>query len=372
MNDTNGNIRVGHLFGIPFFINPSWFLILGLVTFSYGSNLSLSFPTLGGALPWILGLVAALLLFASVLVHELGHSLVALRQGINVRSITLFLFGGVASLDKESSTPAQSFWVAIAGPLVSLTLFGILVSLEVSLPVESPLTAVVGLLATINLILAVFNLLPGLPLDGGNILKSIVWKITGNPYRGVIIAGRSGQVLGGLGILTGVVPLVLAGSFANIWNLLIGWFLLRNASLSVRNGQLQNQLSQLTVSDALSEGGPVISSALNLREFANQFVIGQGQWQRFWVVNEEGVFLGVLQVEDLKTIPTDLWPQTPVTELVQTYTGPDPISPQLSLLEVANLLEQEHSDGVPVVDENHLFRGWLGKKGIRQALQGRV
>jgi Zn-dependent protease len=122
----NGTIRVGNLFGIPFYVHPSWFFVLTLVAWSYGSDLGAQFPGLGSGLPLLLGLVVGLLLFASVLAHELGHSLVALRQGIAVKSINLFLFGGLANLEKESQTPGEAFWVAIAGPLVSLVLFGYL------------------------------------------------------------------------------------------------------------------------------------------------------------------------------------------------------------------------------------------------------
>ncbi|MGB6166925.1 MAG: site-2 protease family protein, partial [Geitlerinemataceae cyanobacterium] len=175
----NGSFRVGSLFGIPFFINQSWFLILALVTLNYATR----FLSLGGILPWIMGLFLALLLFASVLAHELGHSVVAQRQGIEVQSITLFLFGGLARLDRESKTPSQAFWVAIAGPVVSLMLFGVFTALQ-TLPVVDPFPAVFQLLASINLVLALFNLIPGLPLDGGNVLKAIVWKVTGNPYKG--------------------------------------------------------------------------------------------------------------------------------------------------------------------------------------------
>jgi Zn-dependent protease len=125
----NNNIRIGTLFGIPFFVNPSWFLILGLVTWTYGNDLAQDFPTLLPGVPLVLGLVTGLLLFSSVVAHELGHSWVAIKQGIPVRSITLFLFGGVASIEKEPTTPGNAFWVSIAGPLVSFLLCGLLVQL---------------------------------------------------------------------------------------------------------------------------------------------------------------------------------------------------------------------------------------------------
>ena len=160
----NGNLKVGTLFGIPFYVNPSWFLILGLVTLSYGQELA-QFPQLSGVTPWLLGFATALLLFASVLAHELGHSLVALAQGIEVKSITLFLFGGLANLEKESKTPLEAFGVAIAGPLVSLVLFALLTVITINIPLPLPGAAIVALLASINLALGLFNLIPGLPLS---------------------------------------------------------------------------------------------------------------------------------------------------------------------------------------------------------------
>ena len=155
MNNNGNNIQIGNLFGIPFFINPSWFFVLGLVTLSYGSDLA-RFPQLSGIVPWLLGLVAALLLFASVLAHELGHSFAAIAQGIKVNSITLFIFGGLASLEKESETPFQSLLVAIAGPLVSVLLFGVFLLIDSSLTLSAPISAIFSLLASINLVLALF------------------------------------------------------------------------------------------------------------------------------------------------------------------------------------------------------------------------
>lgn len=219
----NGNLRVGSLFGIPFYVNFSWFLILALITWDYGQKLGYTFPSLGG-LAWVWGLATALLLFASVLAHELGHSFVARWQGIPVNSITLFIFGGLASLGEESKTPADAFWVAIAGPLVSLVLFGLLTAFNSLSGISGALSVVISILATINLALALFNLLPGLPLDGGNALKAIVWKITGKPYKGIAFASRAGQVLGWTGIGLGLLSVLEISQIGNIWTLLIGWF----------------------------------------------------------------------------------------------------------------------------------------------------
>ncbi len=345
----NGNIRVGNLFGIPFYVNLSWFLVLGLVTLSYSSNLAAQFPQLGGGLPWILGLLTALLMFASVLAHELGHSFVALRQGIQVRSITLFLFGGLASLDRESTTPGQAFQVAAAGPAVSAILFGIAILLQIQIGVWNPLTAILGLLASINFALALFNLLPGLPLDGGNILKALVWKITKNPYRGMEIAGRVGQVLGWLAIAAGLIPLLAFGSFGNVWYALIGWFLLRNASLAAQSARVQNGLSQLTAADAVLADSPIVNEELSLRAFANEYTIGKRNWRRYLVTDRSGQLVGTFSVDDLKVVPTDTWPQVQVKTLVKPYGSQPTVMAEQSLLDVVKLLEQNQLSEVPVL-----------------------
>ena len=367
----NGTIRVGNLFGIPFYIHPSWFFIFALVTWTYGNRLAVTFPLLGVGLPLVLGLITALLLFASVLAHELGHSFVAKSQGIEVKSINLFLFGGLASLDKESKTPAEAFWVAIAGPLVSLLLFGLFTLIGANLT-TGPLATILGLLASINLALALFNLIPGLPLDGGNILKAIVWKITGNPYKGTVFAGRVGQIFGWIAIASGLLPILISGSFANLWNLLIGWFLLQNATQFSQYAKVQDKLSSLKAEDAISPNSPMILESLTLREFANEYVIGKDTWGRFLVTDEQGYFVGAIAIDALKTIPVDVWPRTLVKELVQPVDPTNTIKPDQSLLDVVTLLEQKQIFQLPVIRENGVLVGLVEKSSIINLLQAQA
>lgn len=364
----NGTFRVGNLFGIPFNVHPSWLLILGLVTWTYGNQLA-GFPGLVGPLPWLLGLVTALLLFASVLAHELGHSFVAIKQGIEVKSINLFLFGGLAQLEKESKTPAEAFWVAIAGPLVSLILCGIFTAIGLGIQLPASLTAIVGLLASINLALALFNLIPGLPLDGGNILKAAVWKITGKPYKGVMFASRVGQIFGWIAIASGVLPLVLYGSTANFWNLLIGWFLLQNAGQSAQYATVQDKLSGLTAEDAVIPNSPIVSAESSLRQFANDYVIGQNRWFKFLVTNEEGQLLGAISVDDLKAIDLELWPQIKVRELTKPVDESNIVQAERSLMEVVTMLEQKQITQMPVIRDNGVLVGLLEKTAIINLLQ---
>ncbi|MDY6807037.1 MAG: site-2 protease family protein [Cyanobacteriota bacterium] len=367
----NGSFRAGNLFGIPFFINASWFLVLGLVTLDYGGFLAASFPDLGAGLPWILGLITALLLFASVLAHELGHSFVALSQGIDVKSITLFLFGGLASLERESKTPGEAFWVAIAGPLVSISLFGILTAINLFAGFTGPIAAIVGLLAYINLVLALFNLIPGLPLDGGNILKSIVWKITDNPYKGIIFASRVGQAFGWIAIASGFLPIFFSAP-PNFWNIIIGWFLLQNAGRSAQYGSVQDALAGLTAADALIPDSPIVRATeeLSLREFVNQYVIGKNDdWSRFLVADEEGKLLGAIAIADLNAVPTSEWPQVTVRELVKPVANLTTVKEKTSLLEVATLLEQKQVGELTVVSENGALVGLVERDSIRRILE---
>jgi Zn-dependent protease/CBS domain-containing protein len=367
----NGNIRVGSLFGIPFYVNPSWFLILGLVTFDFGSSLAAIFPGLGSILPLILGFVAALLLFASVLAHELGHSFVAIKQGIEVKSITLFLFGGLASLEKESETPGQAFWVAIAGPAVSIFFFALLTAIGTFTNISGPLAAILGLVASINLILALFNLIPGLPLDGGNILKSLVWKITGNPYKGVVFASRVGQIVGWIGVGLGLLAIAGISNIGSFWTLLVGWFLLQNAGRSAQSASLQETLQNLKAEDAVIPNSPIVSEDLSLREFANNYIIGKAEWNKFLVTDEAGQLLGMLLVEDMKTVPTSIWPTTPVKELMKPVEQSTTVKSNQSLLEVITLLEKEHLTQLPVVRENGSLVGILEKTSIIRLLEER-
>jgi len=364
----NNNLRVGSLFGIPFYVNPSWFLVLGLVTLAYGQELSL-FPQLSGPLPWLLGLITALLLFTSVVAHELGHSLMAIAQGIEVKSITLFIFGGVANLEKESATPLEAFAVAIAGPLVSFVLFGVLSLLGAGGSLSLPAQAIISLLAYINLALAIFNLIPGLPLDGGNVLKAIIWKLTGSQNKGVLWASRAGQYFGWLAVGIGSLGILKILPVGDFWTVLIGWFLLQNASLSVRGAQVKETMAAYTAQDAVIPNSPIVSASLNLREFVNNFIIGKTPWRKFLVINDEGQLMGILEVDTLKNIPTSEWVNVLIQTIMQPADDLKTVPAQEPLFDVAQRLEQEKILQLAVVKESGEVLGLLEKASIIQCLQ---
>ncbi len=367
----NGSFRAGSLFGIPFNVNRSWFLILGLVTWSYGSGLAFQFGGAGGLLPWLLGLVTALLMFASVIAHELGHSFAALRQGINVKSITLFMFGGLADLDRESDTPGGAFKVAIAGPLVSLGLFGLLTAIATNAPLPGSLVTVVGALAYINLALALFNMIPGLPLDGGNVLKAVVWKLTGNPYRGVKFASRMGQLFGWTAVIFGLLSVFGLSSVGSIWTLLIGWFLLQNASRSAQSADVQEQLTGLTAGDAVIPESPIVSAEISLRDFADELVLSKGNWRRFIVTDTVGRLMGEIAADTLKSVPNELWSQTRVKDLLKPVDQTAIVPSSQPLLEILQKLEQQQRSEFWVTTADGGVLGLLRKASIRQLLQSK-
>uniref|UniRef100_B8HNI2 Zinc metalloprotease n=1 Tax=Cyanothece sp. (strain PCC 7425 / ATCC 29141) TaxID=395961 RepID=B8HNI2_CYAP4 len=359
--------RVGSIFGIPLFIDASWFFVIALFTFLNGTEWQNTHPEWGIGLAWTAGLAISLLLFGSVLLHELGHSLVARSQGIEVKSITLFLFGGVAAIEEESRTPGQAFQVAIAGPLVSIALFVLLNLLAVSLNQTSPVTILAGDLAQINLVLAIFNLLPGLPLDGGQILKAAVWKATGNRFKGVHWAARVGQTLGWLAIILGVTALLLLGSSNGLWLALLGWFGVRNAGLYDRFTDLQENLAALNAEDAMSHDFRVIDANISLREFADRYLLSETRAGCYFAASE-GRYRGLIQPEDLNRVERSQWETQTVLNLVHPLNAIPTVSQTTSLTEVISLLEQDQLARITVLSPAGAVAGVIDRGDIVRAV----
>lgn len=329
-------LRIGSLFGIPLFLDPLWFVILAFATINFG----LAYLQWGTVLGWSAGVVMALLLFGSVLLHELGHSLVARSQGIKVNSITLFLFGGIAAIEEESKTPGQAFQVAIAGPAVSIALFGLLTGLAYVLPASSLAGVLVGELGKINLVLALFNLIPGLPLDGGQVVKAAVWKVTGNRFQAVHWAARAGQLLGWLAIATGMAIDWFTGQLVTgLWIVFLGWFGIRNASTYDRVTTLQETLLQLTAADAVNPDFRVVDADQTLRSFADLYLL-ENTAQPVYFAASDGRYRGMVSVEDLRLVERSQWETQTLHNILHPLTEIPTVTESTSLVEVINQLEQ--------------------------------
>ena len=211
-----------------------------------------------------------------------------------------------------------------------------------------------------------------MPLDGGNILKAIVWKITGNPNKGVVFASRVGQIFGWIAIASGLLPLLLTGSFANFWNLLIGFFLLRNAGNAAQVARVQEQFTGLTAADAVSSDRPIVNDNLTLREFADEQIVSGQKWQRFLVTNSDGQLLGAISLDNFRAISPQLWSNTQVKDVMRPIAESTTVKADQPLLEVVQLIEQQKLSALTVIRDNGVLVGILEKAAILSLLQKRM
>ncbi len=299
--------------GIPLRIHPSWFVILALATWGFQKQYGQQ-ELLGPGSPaseplsWLLALATALLLFLSVLLHELGHSFAAIAQGVKVRSITLFLLGGVASIERESTTARGALIVAAAGPLVSLLLAaGLIGASHGATHLWPPLGVLVSQLGELNLVLGLFNLLPGLPLDGGLILKALVWQWTGSQRRGVQVATASGLMLSLLAIGMGTVVLLRSGSIGGLWLIMLGWFGFGAARNQTQSQALQAVLRDLKVRDGARRRYRVLEPGTSLRQLSRLRLADPEGLADWLLVCEGGRWRGLIDDAPLQSLPVQRW-----------------------------------------------------------------
>jgi Zn-dependent protease/CBS domain-containing protein len=357
--------RVGSIFGIPLYLDSSWFVILILIAMLRGAGWQEEYGWDVGT-AYLSGTITALLLFGSVLLHELGHSLVALSQGIKVNSITLFLFGGVASIEQESRTPGQAFQVAIAGPLVSLGLFGLLLLVFTQLPDKTPVAVLVQELALVNLALGLFNLIPGLPLDGGQVLKAAVWKATGDRFKGVRWAARTGTILGWVGISLGLWIFLLGGA-GGLWTALIGWFILQNASSYDRITTIQQALLALRACDTMTREFRVVDANMTLRQFADEYLLAPSRASVYFAASD-GRYRGLVAADDLHMIERSQWETQNLFRMIQPLAGIPTVQEADSLVEVIQRMETQQIRRVTVLSPAGAVSGVIDRGDIVRTL----
>lgn len=359
--------RVGSLFNIPLFIDNSWFFIVVLITFLQGSDPRWA-ALVGPIGAYVAGFLLALLLFASVLAHELGHSLVARAQGITVNSIKLFLFGGIASIERESNTPGEAFQVAIAGPAVSFFLFFALSALNQVSGLPPIATGVIGSVATTNLVLALFNLIPGLPLDGGQIFKAAVWKATNSRTQGVRWAAKSGQVFGWGAIALSALAFFTTGSLDMLWPGLIGLFILRNASGYNRMNDLQEGLAKLKVSDATIRNFRVLDANMSLRAFADECLLQDKKDLPVYFASSDGRYRGSVSLEGLRQVERSEWDTRDLHSIARPLLEIPHVTEDTPLTEAITLLEKQNIEHLTVLTPADAVAGTIDRGEIVRAL----
>lgn len=361
---TQGSWELGSIMNIPIRIHFSWLLVFGLITWSLSTQY---FPSIAPNLPqaayWTKGLLAALLLFASVAFHELAHSWVAKHYGMTISGITLFIFGGVAELKGEPPHPKAEFWIALAGPLSSFFLaflffiFGFYSSNGVQ--------ALVTYLAQINLFLGIFNLIPGFPMDGGRILRSALWSKQKDLFSATQKAAAFGRGIGLFFIFFGIFSL-FGRMPGGIWLMLIGWFLYSAAQASVQHAALQQSLFGIKVKDILIRQPVSLPSDLSLNEAVNHYFLKEG-FGGFPVI-EKGRFLGFVTLKEIKKIPRSDWDQVRLAEVVVPYQDKWEISLEDEAIKSLELMIHEDLGRLAVRDKGALV-GMITRNGIARYLQ---
>jgi len=338
-------LHLGRIWGIEIGLDYSWFVVFALVTWTLSAHyFPLSYPFWSPNTYWLVGLLTSLLFFASVLAHELGHSLVAIRSGIPVRSITLFIFGGVARIVREPTRPLQEFWIALAGPAVSVTLGVLFGAIAVGLPdPQAPLAALAGWLSTINFVLALFNLIPGFPLDGGRVLRAVLWGISGDLLKATRAASWVGRAVAYLFILGGIVLFFMGPQYwlNGIWLAFIGWFLEHAASTSYRQLALRELLSGHVARELLVSDPPWVPRDLTLDRLVDEYILRTGR--RCFPVVETDKLLGIVTLHHVKGVPPSARASTKVEAVMTPLEETVKVAPDETL---SSLLEQMTADGV--------------------------
>ncbi|MEO6308387.1 MAG: site-2 protease family protein [Nitrospiraceae bacterium] len=375
------NWRIGRALGIPIHVHASWFAVFFFVTWSLATGyLPETLPGLSVPRYWGMGGIAALLLFLSVLLHELGHSYVALRYQIPIKQITLFIFGGMAHMGKEPPSPRAEFLIAMAGPLVSLILgaacFGGTLAVETlfAQPGVQGLIVLGSLLSMVNVQLGLFNLIPGFPLDGGRVLRAGLWARNKDFNRATSQAARVGI---GFGVALGLIGTVLmAGAWSGIlgqsiasngvWLLFIGAFLFSAALASKRQAAPRMLLASVTVRQVMVQRVVTLLPDMTVQDAVDQYFIAQGCGE--FPVCEEGQLLGVVTVRDVHALPTALWPWRRVREIMHPTSTAFCIPSDLSIMQAMDRMVQGGWDCL-VVMENGEIVGLVTQSAIAHYLQ---
>ncbi len=365
-----GSLRISRIAGIDIYIHVSWLIILVLLTWSLAVGwFPVLYPGWSTATYWVISLISALFLFVSVLLHELAHSLVARSRGLPVKNITLFIFGGVSNIEQEPKSPGVEFQVAVVGPVVSL-LIG-LIAFLLDLPLrgsKSPLDAILAYLALTNVLLGIFNLIPGFPLDGGRVLRSIIWKITGSLRTATQAASIVGQVIAYLFIFWGIWQLFGSNFLNGIWIAFIGWFLLSAAQSANSQVMLQSMFRGVTVGDVMSTNPLTVPANISLQRLVDEYFLPHGL--RSALVMQAEQLAGLITLSDIRHVPREQWGQVPVGHAMISLERLHVVSPQQSLNDVLPLMAGRDVNQLPVVQDGRLV-GILSRDAIVRFLEVR-
>lgn len=358
-------LKIGHIFGIPIYLHPSWLIIFALITVMLGVQFTAQHPHWPPAERWTLGIVTSLLFFASVIFHEVSHSIVALHYKLPVRSITLFVFGGLSAIEKEPPSAGQEFKMAFAGPLSSLFLAGVFFVIWRYAHFGEFVGSMSYWLFEINLILGIFNLVPGFPLDGGRVLRAIVWGITKDYRKASKIASTSGRLIAYLMILVGIWQALEGNWFGGLWLAFIGWFLLEAAKETYVQVALRDSLDGVRTDDVMAREIPTVTRDTSVDEYIHQ-VLRTGRRAHIVVGGERPS--GIVSLQSARHVPREEWATTSVQAVMVPMDKVQQAKPDEPVLQVLQRMQASDVSQMPVVSDGHIV-GMIGRDSILQILQ---
>ena len=369
-------IQIGRVLGIPIKLDISFFFVFALLVFLIATQiLPDSVDGLGGAERWLYGLVGGVVYFASLLVHELAHSLWARRYGMEVSSITLFFFGGVSLIREDSQRPGQEFWIAVVGPLASALLAAIFLAVALFvLSRETTLAEMLFVLGLANGFLAAFNMLPGFPLDGGRVARAAIWRVTGSRHRATRASARLGQMLGAVMIIYGIGGILTDVSFFDsglnsIWVALVGFLLLTQAAQGVKAAELERDLSLLRVGELML--APPIARTAEAALAVKLLAPSRAQLdqQDVFIVTESGAAVGITSAVQILLLEEERYQTARLRDIMVEASQVEPINTQTGADEALRRLQRERLFVLPVVERGRLL-GVVGLEQIVSALGG--
>lgn len=368
-----GGVKLGKVLGFEISIDWSWLLIFFLVTYTLAMGyFPTYYPGFTTTTNWVMGVLAALLLFTSVLIHEISHSVVARRFGTEVTGITLFLFGGVSQTADEPKSAREEFWMAIVGPIASFVLALIFYAaggIGVVAQWPQPVVAVLGYLTLINLLLGIFNLIPGFPLDGGRVLRSAIWYATNNLAKATRYASYSGQAFGYLIIGAGVLDVLYGNLIGGLWLVFIGWFLAGAARQSYQQLMMREALSGVRVEQVMTTNVPSVPADLSVRQFVDDMLL-HNEYSCYPVVEGDKV-IGVIGAEEVRMIPAANWDFVRVGEIDHQINSAYQIGVEDDAWDALTKLADQSVCRLVVIEDNHL-KGTVGRESVFRLLQTKM
>jgi len=367
-------VKLVRLFGVELGLHYSWIIIAVLIVFSLGNHFHAIHPRWSSGLVWGISIITGVLFFVFLFAHELSHPLVAKARGLPIHKITLFALGGMAEIEKEPTRASTEFWMGIVGPITSFVIGVVLLALAYAggwtwrAEAATPGLAILVWLGYINILLAVFNMIPGFPLDGGRVLRAIIWGITKSAERSTRIAARVGQLVGMGFIVYGIFEFFGGAGFNGLWLAFIGWFLLNASGASYLQITTSNALRGVNVAQVMSRDCESAEASIPLQDFVDHYLLRTGR--RCFVVVDNGQTAGLITPAEVRQVPRDDWNVTSVRAAMRPLERIHAVSPDTPVMTAIEIMAREDVNQLPVVSNGHL-EGIVTRAHVLEILQAR-